>query len=74
MKPNGGSAFPVANAVNANGDQILWPETGMSLRDYFAAKAMIAIVSGCDWPTVFSNVVAKASYEFADAMLQEREK
>lgn len=46
----------------------------MTLRDYFAAKAMTAIVidfldQGCDLAKV-----AASSYEMADAMLREREK
>ena len=36
---NGGPAFP-SRADDLNGD----PKTGMTLRDYFAAKAMAAIV------------------------------
>jgi hypothetical protein len=49
--------------------------TGMTLRDYFAAKAMQAAITGCatraevglysDW--------AGFAYEMADAMLKARE-
>ena len=43
--PNGGPAFPLATARYENG-------LGMTLRDYFAAKAMQAIVSSesSEWP------------------------
>ena len=47
---------------------------GMTLRDYFAAKAMQGIVSTvphlCQ---VDPNVAAEEAYEFADAMLKARE-
>ena len=61
-KPNAGPAFPVHDD----------PETftGMELRDYFAAKAMQAILAR-DLPTEF---VAEYAYEMADAMVAEREK
>ena len=51
-------------------------EAGMSLRDYFAAKAMQGIIGlgvysgGAD---MFS-CVAKDSYELADEMMKAREK
>ena len=56
---------------------------GMSLRDYFAAKVANGLCANHLWlqetfNTVGSdeaiNVVAKASYELADAMLAERAK
>lgn len=46
--------------------------TGMSLRDYFAAKAMHALLS-TDGTTRFEQR-AKEAYEMADAMLAERAK
>jgi hypothetical protein len=47
-------------------------EHGMTLRDYFAAKAMLGLlnstrISQPDW-------IAKDAYEMADAMLKERGK
>jgi hypothetical protein len=45
--------------------------TGMSLRDYFAAKAMQADLTGYDGATW--DRVAKHAYEMADAMLKARE-
>jgi len=50
---------------------------GLSLRDYFAAKAMQGLITGCYSGdncgfTVDGNVVA--AYEYADAMLKERSK
>ena len=43
---------------------------GMTLRDYFAAKAMQAIVSNGD---VDPQKISQASYIIADAMLKARE-
>lgn len=60
----GGPAFPVHPEVNTVKDTA-W--LGMTLRDYFAAKAMpnlIAVHSGAK--------LAQRAYEIADAMLQAR--
>ena len=60
----GGPAFPVP--VNALNDM-----EGMTLRDFFAAKAMQAcIAKGA--PLIFIDIAYKA-YEMADAMLKARE-
>ena len=49
------------------------PFRGMTLRDYFAAKAMQAIIGREDdrFNTTLEFVGAKA-YQYADAMLKER--
>lgn len=47
-------------------------DTGMTLRDYFAAKAMQALLSNTR-PQGTDLHIVKASYEIADAMLKERE-
>ena len=47
-------------------------EPGMTLRDYFAAKAMQSFLS---WPTrqyCPNEVVAHDAYELADAMMEAR--
>ena len=46
---------------------------GMTLRDYFAAKAMQALLSHQRTLTEFEETVARAAYEQADAMLEARE-
>jgi hypothetical protein len=55
-----------------------WDEraTGMTLRDYFAAKAMQELMTYKDRPIYLRPVdeVAIDAYEMADAMLAEREK
>lgn len=52
-------------------------DQGMDLRDYFAAKAMQAILSGInfglyDW--IKNEEIAKLAYMQADAMMEERDK
>jgi len=50
------------------------PEEGMTLRDYFAAKAMQAAITGCATRGevgIYSNWAGLA-YDMADAMLKAR--
>lgn len=73
---DGGSAFPVPEIDGMHG---AYPvrEPGMSLRDYFAAQAMIGIMStagGFDRADRRHSMVADQAYQFADAMLAERDK
>ena len=55
------------------------PQIGMTLRDYFAAKAMCGYLTGdalleqSDTAAEWIEKTAKASYEMADAMLKARE-
>ena len=46
---------------------------GMTLRDYFAAKAMQAMI-GCADITATPAVFAHQAYVVADAMMEERER
>lgn len=72
-KPDGGAAFPGAYYGDIP-DAIYG---GMSLRDYFAAKAlsgMLASNSSVDRTKVNKAKWAEVAYSFADAMLAEREK
>ena len=61
-------AFPQQVQVAADGTT--WFD-GMTLRDYFAAKAMQALVSA-DQMTPH-DYVANDAYSYADAMLKARE-
>lgn len=45
---------------------------GMSLRDYFAAKAMQIILHNAYNTTVSSDHISKMAYEQADSMLKAR--
>ena len=71
-KDNSEPAFPAPDASmehygKADG------YTGMSLRDYFAAKAMQGICAHVDtWGLATSLKIAHAAYELADAMLAAR--
>ena len=47
-------------------------EEGMTLRDYFAAKAMQCYMHEEIWSADTYKVAAKCSYEVADAMLKAR--
>ena len=70
MKDNGGSAFPTLKIDLPNGE-IQWPETGMTLRDYFATKAMKGIMSAENWVGDIDGTAHEA-YQMADAMLKAR--
>lgn len=84
---NGGPAFPTENARQIGNST--WHYEGMTLRDYFAAKAMHALVTEPPWgdggiATVHSwskdfqgdnalDRFAHAAYKMADAMIKARE-
>ncbi len=61
-KKDGGPAFPESETVMGG-------VNGMTLRDYFAAKAMVAYLHIGDRPNLPSR-----AYGMADAMLKERAK
>jgi hypothetical protein len=61
-KETGGPAFP---SESADG----FIHTGMTLRDYFAAKALPAFLT--DW-NVPVHEAAERAYQVADLMLEER--
>ena len=62
MINDGGPAFPRTG----------WPnETGMTLRDYFAAKAMAVLMTSA-WSIPHAEVASKA-YWFAEEMMKARE-
>lgn len=74
MKNDGGRAFPVhVMWHDHNGDEHTETHEGMSLRDYFAAKAMQSL---CTFSGCADRVpeLAIQAYAFADAMLAERGK
>ncbi|HCT5877729.1 TPA: hypothetical protein OT180_000710 [Morganella morganii] len=70
----GGSAFPMIGSVAYNSDWSIDP--GMTLRDYFAAKAMQGLLSDPDAGMLDDDMSrwAMLSYKMADAMLRAREK
>ena len=65
----GGPAFPV-EAPRFDGTQ---HSEGMTLRDWFAGLAMQGRLANSDRFEGSAGREAKEAYEFADAMLKERE-
>lgn len=47
---------------------------GITVRDYFAAKALSGMLDDCRWGTLedSAEMAAKVAYKLADAMLKER--
>lgn len=75
MKNAGGPAFPIQGHSTRNGQgfQLVMAD-GMSLRDYFAAKAMQGYLTDPEWREDVSPMgTAYAAYRVADAMLEARE-
>lgn len=79
----GGPAFPCEGGnkfISGNEIRRTIPSSGMDLRDYFAAKAMQAILPTCDGhsfgpePGNSNDRLAKCAYAVADAMLAARTK
>jgi len=62
---HGGPAFPV---VHNN-----WTKTGMTLRDYFAAKVVQSMLADPFFSNVTQGEIARLAYDMADSMLEARE-
>lgn len=87
-KENGGPAFPgdyETRTDQGRGHLVKRHDSGMSLRDYFAAKAMQGFMSNDALLTRYGamasketispeSIMATAAYLAADAMLKERTK
>lgn len=69
-KPENPQAFPskVFHPVSGN---LIGQEEGMTLRDYFAAKAINGLIQSGSSPKF---MLAMEAYRIADAMLKERTK
>jgi hypothetical protein len=82
---HGGPAFPMPGADYTEDcgdfkrDAYHGPQQGMTLRDYFAAKAMVGLCHF--WVQVRAKttindpepeIIARMAYEYADAMLKAR--
>lgn len=75
IKDDGGPAFPVNYETS---EQLIECE-GMSLRDYFAAKAMQAMITKSHGQDAIAGkkgvpLIATYAYEYADAMIAEKNK
>jgi len=63
-------AFPYC----IDNDETIKFHTGMTLRDYFAARAMQAMITHPDSRAdVHADIYAKGAYVMADAMMKARE-
>jgi hypothetical protein len=82
-RADGGAAFPVlppCDMEGASAQGYPYPEAGMTLRDYFAAKAMQSVLRDPYFSekadtmghSEFADEVAEAAYTVADAMLRFR--
>ena len=69
-KETGGPAFPL------KGPSMQSDACGMTLRDYFATRAMQGFVDevGCNSDQKWFDEIAEGAYKVADAMLKAREK
>ena len=75
-------AFPTGLITDPRNGQIIGGSNGMTLRDYFAAKAMQGLMSG-RWKADMHGILydaycadadkwAESAYHFADAMMAAR--
>jgi hypothetical protein len=71
-KDNGGEfAFPSTFKSLTNEEQV--HKWGMTLRDYFAAKAMQSLLASIEAGNEHQvSLIPNIAYEMADAMLKER--
>jgi hypothetical protein len=73
-EPRGGPAFPRTGFEcdrEERGSYDTAPQAGMTLRDYFAAKAMQSLVHE-GWKDAV-EIMSLRAYRIADAMLEARE-
>ena len=68
MKENGGPAFPQNDATVNRINNL----DGMSLRDYFAGKALIALIGINDEDAKNTGKASHIAYCYADEMLKRR--
>lgn len=81
---DGGAAFPIPSYLDKpteNGERLIIMESnGISLRDYFASKAMQSLISSLEHIDLRKGAdnlhvqLALTSYQLADSMLAERKK
>lgn len=73
-KKTGGPAFPCEIIGIDMDGEYRKPFAGMTLRDYFAAKAMLGFLTLDMQDEYLASETAKEAYRYADAMLKERQK
>lgn len=71
---DGGPAFPFGQISEVTGQPVNgFYDPGMSLRDYFAARAMQSMIAKYGFSSGEINFAAEQSYIVADAMLAARD-
>ncbi|NEG99720.1 hypothetical protein GQQ22_13420 [Pantoea agglomerans] len=71
-KDTGGQAFPKQQwEYDGHGNVLPYQEDGMTMRDYFAAKAMQGELASGTASNYLDNIASR-SYAIADAMLRAR--
>lgn len=70
-KNEGGYAFPKAGLDPWGQAKVV--HAGMTLRDYFAARAMQSMLSTGDYDVTCKSTLSEDAYAVADAMLAARE-
>ena len=81
-KPDGGPAFPVTPVYRTAPEGTeCQTYSGMTLRDWFAGKALAGQLANPRWPNADGvlpaseeDCAAHWAYSFADAMLKERDR
>ena len=79
---DGGPAFPTPDVYHPNG-QVQYGSNGMTLRDWFAGQALVALLGNNEtlvslkgkkeqYALSFPEAMTKYCYQAADAMLKER--
>ena len=66
--------MPPCDMEGASAQGYPYPEAGMYLRDYFAAKAMQGMICSPFPDVSLPTEIAETAYLMADAMLKERSK
>ena len=68
-------AFPTGFITDPRNGQVIGGSNGMTLRDYFAAKAMALYFQGPDADEIVGHpdAIARWCYIMADSMLKARE-
>lgn len=81
MTEHGGPAFPNTHQEDRDHNVIQWTESGMTLRDYFAATTLGGFCASSEVLESFVRTgkgdplssMAQRAYEMADAMLKARQ-
>ena len=67
-------AFPTERIGVESGEVLTYQEEGMTLRDYFAAKAMQGFLDQVGWKSdqIWFDEIAEGAYKMANAMMEAR--